>query len=118
MTKTSAPLSISLDGYVAGPKQDRDNPIGVGGLQLHQWHLAEPLHEGDARSREHLAKKRGAYVMGRNMFGPIRGEWDEDWRGWWGEEPPTTRRCSCSRITPTTRSRWTAGRSFTSSPTV
>ena len=88
MTKTSAHLSISLDGYIAGPRQDRDNPIGVGGLQLHQWHLAEPLHEGDARSREHLAKKRGAYVMGRNMFGPIRGEWDEEWRGWWGDEPP------------------------------
>src|ERR671936_2339215 len=88
MTKTSAHLSISLDGYIAGPKQDRDNPIGVGGLQLHQWHLAEPLHEGDARSRDHLAKKRGAYVMGRNMFGPIRGEWDEEWRGWWGDEPP------------------------------
>jgi dihydrofolate reductase len=88
MTTTSAHLSISLDGYIAGPRQDRDNPIGVGGLQLHQWHLAEPLHEGDARSREHLARQRGAYVMGRNMFGPIRGEWDEEWRGWWGDEPP------------------------------
>src|SRR5256714_7004615 len=88
MTKTSAHLSISLDGYVAGPKQDRDNPIGVGGLKLHRWHLDEPLHEGDARSREHLAKQRGAYVMGRNMFGPIRGQWDQDWRGWWGDEPP------------------------------
>src|SRR2546429_6853739 len=88
MTKTSAHLSISLDGYIAGPNQDRDNPIGIGGLKLHRWHLDEPLHEGDARSREHLAKQRGAYVMGRNMFGPIRGEWDEDWRGWWGDEPP------------------------------
>ena len=88
MTKTSAHVSISLDGYLAGPKQDRDNPIGVGGLRLHQWHLAEPLHEGDARSRDHLAQRRGAYVMGRNMFGPIRGEWTEEWRGWWGEEPP------------------------------
>jgi dihydrofolate reductase len=88
MTTTSAHLSISLDGYIAGPSQDRDNPIGLGGLQLHRWHLAEPLHEGDVRSREHLAKKRGAYVMGRNMFGPVRGEWDEDWRGWWGDEPP------------------------------
>src|SRR5947209_5323792 len=88
MTKTSAHLSISLDGYIAGPNQDRDNPIGIGGLELHQWHLAEPIHEGDARSRDHLAKQRGACVMGRNMFGPIRGEWDEDWRGWWGDEPP------------------------------
>ncbi len=88
MTKTSAHVSISLDGYIAGPRQDRENPIGVGGLRLHEWHLGESLHEGDARSRDHLSKKRGAYVMGRNMFGPIRGEWDEDWRGWWGEEPP------------------------------
>lgn len=85
---TSAHLSISLDGFIAGPRQDRDNPLGVGGLRLHQWHLAPPFHEGDARSGEHLGKRRGAYVMGRNMFGPIRGEWGEDWRGWWGEEPP------------------------------
>jgi hypothetical protein len=56
LTKTCAHLSISLDGYVAGPRQNRDNPIDVGGLRLHQWRLAEPLHEGDARSREHLAK--------------------------------------------------------------
>jgi dihydrofolate reductase len=88
MTKTSAHLSISLDGYIAGPHQDRDNPIGIGGLQMHAWHLGEPANEGDARSRDHLMKQRGACVMGRNMFGPIRGEWDEDWRGWWGEEPP------------------------------
>jgi dihydrofolate reductase len=88
MTKTSAHLTVSLDGYLAGPNQSRENPIGLGGLRMHEWHLAEPLHEGDARSREHLAKQRGAYVMGRNMFGPIRGEWDGEWRGWWGEEPP------------------------------
>src|SRR6202049_520713 len=88
MTKTSAHVSISLDCYIAGPNQDRDNPIDIGGLELHQWHLDEPLHEGDARSREHLAQQRGAHVIGRNMFGPIRGEWEEDWRGWWGDEPP------------------------------
>jgi dihydrofolate reductase len=88
MTKTAAHLSMSIDGYVAGPDQSRANPIGLRGHDLHQWHLAEPLHDGDARSREHLAKPRGAYVMGRNMFGPVRGEWDEDWRGWWGDEPP------------------------------
>jgi dihydrofolate reductase len=81
-------MSISLDGFVAGPDQGRDNPLGVGGLKLHQWHLAQPLHEADARSRDDLMKRRGAYVMGRNMFGPIRDEWDEDWRGWWGDEPP------------------------------
>lgn len=81
-------MSISLDGFVAGPDQSRDNPLGIGGLKLHHWHLDEPLHEADARARDWLMRPRGAYVMGRNMFGPIRGPWDEDWRGWWGEEPP------------------------------
>jgi dihydrofolate reductase len=81
-------MSISLDGFVAGPNQSRENPIGVGGLDLHRWHLAEPVHEADAPLRDELMTPRGAYVMGRNMFGPIRGEWDEDWRGWWGDEPP------------------------------
>jgi dihydrofolate reductase len=81
-------MSISLDGFVAGPDQSRDNPLGVGGLELHHWHLDEPIHEADARARDSLMKPRGAYVMGRNMFGPIRGEWDQDWRGWWGSEPP------------------------------
>jgi dihydrofolate reductase len=80
---------MSMDGFIAGPAQSRDDPIGVGGLRLHAWHLGdEPGHEGDVAARDDLAKRRGAYIMGRNMFGPIRGEWDEDWRGWWGEEPP------------------------------
>jgi dihydrofolate reductase len=81
-------MSISLDGFVAGPDQSRDNPLGIGGLELHHWHLDEPLGEADALVRDGLMKPRGAYVMGRNMFGPIRGAWDEDWRGWWGSEPP------------------------------
>jgi dihydrofolate reductase len=81
-------MSISLDGFVAGPDQSRDNPLGVGGIQLHHWHLDRPFHEADARVRDELMKQRGAVVMGRNMYGPIRGEWDEDWRGWWGDEPP------------------------------
>jgi dihydrofolate reductase len=81
-------MSISLDGFVAGPEQSRANPLGVGGLELHHWHLDEPLNEADARVRDELMKPSGAVVMGRNMFGPIRGEWDEDWRGWWGDEPP------------------------------
>src|SRR5438046_3207654 len=88
MTRTTCHMSISLDGFVAGANQDRDNPLGVGGLELHRWHLDDPLHEADARVRDDLLKRRGAHVMGRNMFGPVRGEWDEDWRGWWGEEPP------------------------------
>ena len=81
-------MSISLDGFVAGPEQSRENPIGVRGLELHHWHLDEPLHQADAQARDALLRPRGAYVMGRNMFGPIRGSWDGDWRGWWGEEPP------------------------------
>jgi dihydrofolate reductase len=83
-------MSISLDGFVAGPDQDRDNPLGVRGLELHQWHFhaGEPGHEADVGPRDELLKRQGAYVMGRNMFGPIRGEWDPDWRGWWGDEPP------------------------------
>src|SRR2546423_4675967 len=88
MTPTTCHMSISLDGFVAGPDQSRDNPLGVGGLELHHWHLDDPIHEADARARDELMKPRGAYVMGRNMFGPIRGPWDRDWRGWWGEEPP------------------------------
>jgi dihydrofolate reductase len=88
MTKTTCHMSISLDGFVAGPNQDLDNPLGIGGLELHHWHLDDPIHEADARARDSLMKPRGAYVMGRNMFGPIRGEWDQDWRGWWGDEPP------------------------------
>ena len=88
MTPTTCHMSISLDGFVAGPDQSRDNPLGVGGLELHHWHLDEPIHEADARAQDELMKPRGAYVMGRNMFGPIRGGWDVEWRGWWGNEPP------------------------------
>ncbi len=88
MTQTTCHMSISLDGFVAGPDQSRENPLGVGGMALHHWHLDEPLDPADARARDRLMAPRGAYVMGRNMFGPIRGPWDESWRGWWGEDPP------------------------------
>jgi dihydrofolate reductase len=88
MTKTTCHFSISLDGFMAGPGQDRDNPLGVGGLRLHDWHLTSSPTEADAALIDELLGPRGAFVMGRNMFGPIRGEWDEDWRGWWGDEPP------------------------------
>ena len=87
MTKTTCHMSISLDGFVAGPDQSRDNPLGIGGMSLHQWHF-DPVHEADAEMVKSLLGPKGAYVMGRNMFGPIRGEWDENWRGWWGDEPP------------------------------
>jgi dihydrofolate reductase len=90
MTDTTCHMSISLDGFVAGPAQSRDEPIGVGGMQLHDWHLQadDTGHEADLRMRSLLLRPRGAYVMGRNMFGPVRGPWDDDWRGWWGDEPP------------------------------
>jgi dihydrofolate reductase len=80
-------MSMSLDGFVAGPDQSTDNPLGVGGMDLHYWHLRseDPV---DIAFRESLLAPKGAYVMGRNMFGPVRGEWEGDWRGWWGDEPP------------------------------
>jgi dihydrofolate reductase len=87
MTQTTCHVSISLDGFLAGPDQSRENPLGIDGLKLHHWHF-DPVDEADMPARDDLAKRRGAYVMGRNMFGPIRGEWDGDWRGWWGDEPP------------------------------
>jgi len=91
MNRLICHVSISLDGFIAGPDQSRDDPLGIGGMRLHRWHLDaadQPVHEADVGPRDDLARQRGAYIMGRNMFGPIRGEWDLDWRGWWGEEPP------------------------------
>lgn len=93
MTFTTAHLSCSLDGFVAGPHQSVTDPIGRGGLTLHQWHFDadQPGHEVDARWTAALLRPRGAYVMGRHMFGPVRGAWstyDGEWRGWWGDEPP------------------------------
>ena len=83
---TSDP-AISLDGFLAGPDQDLENPLGVGGEQLHRWHF-EQAEEN--RAEIDAICSAGAYIMGRNMFGPDRGEWDRDrdWRGWWGDEPP------------------------------
>jgi dihydrofolate reductase len=89
MPRTTCHMSISLDGFVAGPDQSRENPLGKRGREVHSWHLGdERANDADATAEGWLMRPRGAYVMGRNMFGPIRGEWDEDWRGWWGEEPP------------------------------
>src|SRR4051812_6660452 len=88
MSHTTCHMSISLDGFAAGPDQSRENPLGVGGRELHLWHIGEIEHEADRAMADLLMRPRGAYVMGRNMYGPVRGEWDEDWRGWWGDEPP------------------------------
>ena len=89
MPLITAHLSISLDGFVAGPRQSEQNPIGVGGMALHSWHLDEHKSDADQRATDRVLAPRGAYVMGRNMFGPVRGDWGaSDWRGWWGDEPP------------------------------
>ena len=82
-------MSISLDGFVAGPDQTQQHPLGVDGDKLHRWHLDEPMHPVDEAFTQRLLGPRGAYIMGRNMFGPVRGAWGtSDWRGWWGPEPP------------------------------
>jgi dihydrofolate reductase len=90
MTETTCHMSISLDGFVAGPAQSSDEPLGVAGMKLHEWHLRadDTGDEANLRMRDLLLRPRGAYVMGRNMFGPVRGPWDDDWQGWWGDEPP------------------------------
>ncbi len=93
-------LSVSLDGYVAGPLQDEANPLGVGGTQLHEWIFATKSgremigQQGGSEGIDNDVfndgfEEVGATIMGRNMFGPVRGPWlDSDWHGWWGESPP------------------------------
>jgi dihydrofolate reductase len=89
MPDTTCHMSMSLDGFVAGPGQSREDPLGKRGRELHGWHIGDPrANDADKAANEWLMRPRGAYVMGRNMFGPIRGDWDEEWTGWWGPEPP------------------------------
>src|SRR3954452_2782781 len=99
MSILTCQLSISLDGYAAGPNQSLENPIGEGGMRLHQWVLKTDTwreqhgEEGGERTPdsevvEEVVENVGAYIMGRNMFSPGRGDWDLDWRGWWGDDPP------------------------------
>src|SRR5438552_18628354 len=85
MTKVTCDIAVSVDGFVAGPNQSADAPIGEGGDRLHRWMFEEA--EANAAVIESITAA-GAYIMGRNMFGPGRGAWDEQWRGWWGEDPP------------------------------
>jgi dihydrofolate reductase len=92
--------TISLDGYGAGPRQSTTEPLGVGGEQLHDWLVntrtfkrMQGGEDGDTGIDEEFAARSmsgvGAWIMGRNMFGPVRGPWpDESWRGWWGKNPP------------------------------
>lgn len=92
-------ISISLDGFVAGPNQSLQNPIGEGGMRLHEWLFATAnwhRRQGEAGGEDgpdsevadELNQDIGAYIMGRNMFGGGTGAWDPAWRGWWGEDPP------------------------------
>jgi dihydrofolate reductase len=93
-------FSISIDGFGAGADQSLENPLGVNGPEMFSWFMHTRTWQqmqggkgGETGSDDDLAAKSfeniGAYIMGRNMFGPVRGPWpDESWRGWWGEEPP------------------------------
>jgi dihydrofolate reductase len=83
-------MSISADGYVAGPSQSEQHPLGIGGGALHDWHLGPSKdHPVNRQVISDMMDGMGATIMGRNMFGPIRGNWgDSDWNGWWGEVPP------------------------------
>lgn len=95
-----AAFSLSLDGYGAGPGQSEAQPLGSGGEALHRWILSTRTFaamtggsDGRTDADDHYAQRSfdniGAWIMGRNMFGPVRGPWpDVRWRGWWGEEPP------------------------------
>jgi dihydrofolate reductase len=100
MSRLRLSITMSLDGYVGGPNQSEENPLGVGGMELHEWFFPlEAFREmhgeqgGDVNASSAVVEERrsniGATIMGRNMFGPVRGPWpDESWRGWWGEDPP------------------------------
>jgi dihydrofolate reductase len=93
-------FATSIDGYSAGPKQDLQNPIGVRGLELMEWffhtRVWRRMHghdDGETGVDNGIAEQSfegiGAYILGRNMFGPVRGPWPDDrWKGWWGDEPP------------------------------
>lgn len=93
-------FGISIDGFGAGPNQDLENPLGVGGQNLHQWFRATRVFQKmignqdgatgvDNDFAERGFDRIGAWILGRNMFGPIRGAWPDDkWKGWWGDNPP------------------------------
>jgi dihydrofolate reductase len=93
-------FAVSLDGYAAGPNQSLENPLGNRGAELFEWFFSTRTwkqmhgHEGGSTGVDNEWAQRGmenvgAWILGRNMFGPVRGPWtDESWRGWWGEEPP------------------------------
>ncbi|MBD0843004.1 dihydrofolate reductase family protein [Streptomyces sp. TRM68416] len=90
MGKVTCSITISADGYSAGHNQSEERPFGDDagdgwGSRLHAWYTETPV-ENKAEIEEMATAK--AYIMGRNMFGPVRGAWDRQWNGWWGDEPP------------------------------
>jgi dihydrofolate reductase len=88
MSIVTCDISISLDGFAAGPNQSAERPFGDGvgdGEALHAWMFEHAGQHGDEIA---AITDAGAFIMGRNMFGPDRGDWDLDWQGWWGPEPP------------------------------
>ena len=99
MSSFTSQISVSLDGFAAGPNQSADEPLGEGGERLHEWALATESwrrqhgKQGgetgpDSDITDSFGKGVGAFIMGRKMFGGGPGPWDESWRGWWGEDPP------------------------------
>src|ERR1700748_3991474 len=90
MSRINLSMSISADGYVAGPGQCQDHPLGVGGEPLHDWPLGTTKdHPANRQVISEMLDGMGATIMGRNMFGPVRGPWSgSDWRGWGGGTTP------------------------------
>lgn len=99
MSKLRFEIAISVDGFVAGPNQSEEHPLGEGGMKLHEWVVKLEAWQrshgrsgGVANSSSQIVEEAmediGAVIMGRNMFGGGPGPWDESWRGWWGEDPP------------------------------
>jgi dihydrofolate reductase len=90
MAKTFSHQSISLDGFTAAPNQSADNPFGEGGMRLPAWMFSGSDGQAgpDQAIEDEIIGGAGAFIMGRNMFGPGRGPWDMTWEGWWGEDPP------------------------------
>lgn len=88
-----AAFSVSLDGFGAGAHQDVENPLGIRGEELHTWMFERTSNVENTGVDDDFVKKSmeniGAWIMGRNMFGPVRGPWpDAEWKGWWGQKPP------------------------------
>ena len=101
MSRLRLKISMSLDGFVAGPRQSVDNPLGIGGMRLHEWvfplavwRAMQGLQGGEVNESTRVVEESlvniGATVMGRNMFGGHPGSWDakKPWKGWWGDDPP------------------------------